>query len=125
MLTAQTRVHYGFTCLLKDLWICPWLSLWTTAYWRIQYVFSGCLIILATTSTSLSLGMASYAPVTSACGIHVSTTKCGWVQGQGVLLVLSLVPAFQLAFSKPAGDREVPGRDTPCSSTHRTKDTGA
>lgn len=83
MLAALTRVHYGLTCLLKDLWTWPWLSLRTTAYFRIQYMLPGCLIILATTSMSLSWGMASYAPVTSACRIHVSTIKHGWVQGQG------------------------------------------
>lgn len=83
MLTVLTRVHYGLTCLLKDLCTWPWLSLRTTAYWRIQYMLSECLIILAITSTSLSWEIASYAPVTSACRIHVSTIKHGWVQGQG------------------------------------------
>lgn len=83
MLTVSTRIHYGLTCLLKDLWTWPWLSLRTTAYCRIQYVLSECMIILATTSTSLPWGMASYALVTSACRIHVSTIKHGWIQGQG------------------------------------------
>lgn len=111
MLTAQTEAHHGLTCLLKDLWIWPCLSLWTTAYWRIQYELSGCLIILAITSTSLSWGMASYAPVTSACETHVNTTKHGWAQAQGSCWLCPWCLGSNLYVI------ERQEKDTPCSCT--------
>jgi hypothetical protein len=79
----------GLTWLLKDLWTRPRAALRTTAYRRTQYVFFRGLMMPATTSISLSWGMASYAPVTSACGTHVSTTERGpLVLGARVLLAL-------------------------------------